>query len=87
ELSPADQDRLRELNAELASLETTFQRNLLADTKARALPWTGMDGRGRPSRAAVRPGPCGPRAAREGITVGHLSTNPGVAHERALNQA
>jgi peptidyl-dipeptidase Dcp len=37
ELSPADQDRLRELNSELATLETTFQRNLLADTKARAL--------------------------------------------------
>jgi peptidyl-dipeptidase Dcp len=37
ELSSADQERLRELNAELASLETTFQRNLLADTKARAL--------------------------------------------------
>ena len=37
ELSSADQDRLRELNSELATLETTFQRNLLADTKARAL--------------------------------------------------
>ena len=37
ELSPADQSRLRELNAELATLSTTFQRNLLADTKARAL--------------------------------------------------
>jgi len=37
ELSAADQGRLRELNAELAGLETTFQRNLLADTKARAL--------------------------------------------------
>ena len=37
ELSPADQERLRELNAELATLSTTFQRNLLADTKARAL--------------------------------------------------
>jgi peptidyl-dipeptidase Dcp len=37
ELSAADQERLRELNAELATLETTFQRNLLADTKARAL--------------------------------------------------
>jgi peptidyl-dipeptidase Dcp len=37
ELSGADKDRLRELNSELASLETTFQRNLLADTKARAL--------------------------------------------------
>ena len=37
ELSPADQERLRGLNAELATLSTTFQRNLLADTKARAL--------------------------------------------------
>ena len=37
ELSGTDQERLRELNAELATLETTFQRNLLADTKARAL--------------------------------------------------
>ena len=37
QLSAADQERLRELNAELAALETTFQRNLLADTKARAL--------------------------------------------------
>lgn len=37
ELSAADQERLRELNAELATLQTTFQRNLLADTKARAL--------------------------------------------------
>ncbi|HTJ71252.1 MAG TPA: M3 family metallopeptidase [Actinospica sp.] len=37
ELSAAEQERLRELNAELASLSTTFQRNLLADTKARAL--------------------------------------------------
>ncbi len=37
ELSPADQSRLRELNAELATLQTTFQRNLLADTKARSL--------------------------------------------------
>ena len=37
ELSPADQERLRALNAELATLSTTFQRNLLADTKARAL--------------------------------------------------
>ena len=37
ELSPAEQDRLRSFNEELASLETTFQRNLLADTKARAL--------------------------------------------------
>jgi peptidyl-dipeptidase Dcp len=37
ELDAAQQDRLRELNAELATLTTTFQRNLLADTKARAL--------------------------------------------------
>jgi peptidyl-dipeptidase Dcp len=37
ELSGADQSRLRELNAERATLSTTFQRNLLADTKARAL--------------------------------------------------
>jgi peptidyl-dipeptidase Dcp len=37
ELSATDQERLRELNAELATLETTFQRNLLTDTKARAL--------------------------------------------------
>jgi peptidyl-dipeptidase Dcp len=37
ELNAEQQQRLRELNAELASLETTFQRNLLADTKARAL--------------------------------------------------
>jgi len=37
ELSAADQERLRELNSELAALSTTFQRNLLADTKARSL--------------------------------------------------
>lgn len=37
ELSPADKDRLRALNRELASLETEFQQNLLADTKSRAL--------------------------------------------------
>jgi peptidyl-dipeptidase Dcp len=37
ELSAADQERLRELNSELATLATTFQRNLLADTKARSL--------------------------------------------------
>jgi peptidyl-dipeptidase Dcp len=37
ELDAGQQQRLRELNAELASLTTTFQRNLLADTKARAL--------------------------------------------------
>jgi len=37
ELSAAEQERLRSFNEELASLETTFQRNLLADTKARAL--------------------------------------------------
>jgi len=37
ELSAADQERLRELNAELATLSTTFQRNLLADANARAL--------------------------------------------------
>ena len=37
ELSLTEQERLRSFNEELASLETTFQRNLLADTKARAL--------------------------------------------------
>jgi peptidyl-dipeptidase Dcp len=37
ELSAVDQERLRALNAELATLETTFQRNLLADAKSRAL--------------------------------------------------
>ncbi len=37
ELSAADQERLRELNSELAALSTTFQRNLLSDTKARSL--------------------------------------------------
>ncbi|MBR7834603.1 M3 family metallopeptidase [Actinospica durhamensis] len=37
ELSAEQQERLRGLNAELATLTTTFQRNLLADTKARAL--------------------------------------------------
>jgi peptidyl-dipeptidase Dcp len=37
ELSAADQERLRALNAELATLETTFQRNLLADARSRAL--------------------------------------------------
>ncbi len=37
ELDARQQERLRELNAELATLTTTFQRNLLADTKARAL--------------------------------------------------
>jgi peptidyl-dipeptidase Dcp len=37
ELSAADQERLRALNSELATLETTFQRNLLADAKSRAL--------------------------------------------------
>lgn len=37
ELDAEQQERLRELNAELATLTTTFQRNLLADTKSRAL--------------------------------------------------
>ncbi len=37
ELDGAQQERLRELNAELATLRTTFQRNLLADTRPRAL--------------------------------------------------
>jgi peptidyl-dipeptidase Dcp len=65
ELSPADQDRLRELNAELASLETTFQRNLLADTKARALVLDSaesLDGLSADGVAA---------AAENGRTLGH----------------
>jgi peptidyl-dipeptidase Dcp len=33
-LSPADQDRLRALNEELAGLSTTFQQNVSADTRA-----------------------------------------------------
>lgn len=36
-LDPAEQQRLRALNAELAELATTFQQNLFADTKAAAL--------------------------------------------------
>ncbi|MCQ4082422.1 M3 family metallopeptidase [Streptomyces sp. RB6PN25] len=36
-LSPAEQEQLRVLNAELAELSTTFQQNLFADTKAAAL--------------------------------------------------
>ncbi|MDI5963215.1 M3 family metallopeptidase [Streptantibioticus silvisoli] len=36
-LSPDEQRRLREFNAELATLETSFEQNLMADTRARAL--------------------------------------------------
>ncbi|MFC9331659.1 M3 family metallopeptidase [Kitasatospora sp. NPDC057015] len=36
-LGPAEQTRLRELNAELASAATAFQQNVAADTRARAL--------------------------------------------------
>ncbi len=36
-LEPAEQEQLRALNAELASLETSFHQNLMADTRARAL--------------------------------------------------
>jgi peptidyl-dipeptidase Dcp len=65
ELSPADQSRLRELNAELASLSTTFQRNLLADTKARALvvqDVAELDGLSADAVAA---------AAENGAALGH----------------
>lgn len=65
ELSPADQDRLRALNAELASLETTFQRNLLADTKARALVLDSPDEFAGLSEDAVA------AAAENGKALGH----------------
>jgi peptidyl-dipeptidase Dcp len=65
ELSPADQSRLRELNAELATLETTFQRNLLADTKARALILDDAEALAGLSRDAVA------AAAENARTLGH----------------
>src|ERR1700761_3561792 len=43
ELSAADQERLRALNAELASLSTAFQQNLLTDAKSRALVLDSAD--------------------------------------------
>ena len=65
ELSPADQARLRELNAELATLETTFQRNLLADTKARALVLDDVSALAGLSADAVA------AAAENGKALGH----------------
>ncbi|PBC77399.1 peptidyl-dipeptidase Dcp [Streptomyces sp. TLI_235] len=37
ELPPAEQQRLREINAELAAVGTAFRRNLMDDTRARAI--------------------------------------------------
>jgi peptidyl-dipeptidase Dcp len=65
ELSAADQERLRELNSELAALSTTFQRNLLADTKARSLVLddvSALDGLSQDAIAA---------AAENGTARGH----------------
>jgi peptidyl-dipeptidase Dcp len=65
ELSTTDQERLRALNAELATLSTTFQRNLLADTKARALVLddvAALDGLSKDAVAA---------AAENGKALGH----------------
>ena len=65
ELSPADQSRLRELNAELATLETTFQRNLQADTNARALILDDAEALAGLSEDAVA------AAAENGRALGH----------------
>ena len=65
ELSAADQSRLRELNSELATLSTTFQRNLLADTKARALVLEDAEALAGLSEDAVA------AAAENGKALGH----------------
>ena len=65
QLAPADQTRLRELNAELATLSTTFQRNLLADTKARALVLDDAEALAGLSPDAVA------AAAENGRALGH----------------
>jgi peptidyl-dipeptidase Dcp len=65
ELSPAEQSRLRELNAELATLSTTFQRNLLADTRARALVLEDVESLAGLSPDAVA------AAAENGRALGH----------------
>ena len=65
ELSAADQERLRALNAELATLETTFRRNLLADTRSRALVLDSAESLAGLSPDAVA------AAAENARTLGH----------------
>jgi peptidyl-dipeptidase Dcp len=64
-LGPAEQERLRALNAELARLGAAFLRNLAADTRAAALVLDGPEELAGLSRDAIA------AAAANGTALGH----------------